>query len=101
MIRIPATIALCLLNFCVLAPIANAAFVQPGQLGDFVWKDLNQNGIQDLGEPGIPGVTVTLIKPSGFVVTATTDATGFYLFTGLAAGNYSVAVATPVGLVPS
>jgi hypothetical protein len=93
--------ALCLLNFCVLAPTATAAFVQPGQLGDFVWLDLNQSGIQDLGEPGLPGVTVSLTKPSGFVVTATTDATGYYHFTGLAAGNYSVAVATPGGLVPS
>ena len=101
LIRIPASLALCLLNFCALAPRANAAFILPGVIGDYVWKDLNQNGIQDTGEPGIPGITVTLTKPTGFTVTATTDATGFYLFTNLGTGNHTVAVATPSGLVPS
>ena len=30
------------------------------QIGDFVWNDLNANGIQDAGETGINGVTVEL-----------------------------------------
>ena len=30
----------------------------PGAIGDFVWHDLNRNGLQDSGEPGIDGVTV-------------------------------------------
>ncbi len=29
-------------------------------VGDFVWHDLNENGIQDPGEPGIGGITVTV-----------------------------------------
>ncbi|RXK17115.1 SdrD B-like domain-containing protein, partial [Macrococcus sp. DPC7161] len=29
-------------------------------LGDKVWFDADKDGIQDAGEPGIPGVTVTL-----------------------------------------
>ena len=101
LIRIPASIALCLLNFCVLAPIANAALTVPGVIGDYVWKDLNQNGIQETGEPGIPGATVTLTKPDGTTETATTDALGHYHFTSLWPGTYTVAVATPSGLVPS
>src|SRR5262249_23634693 len=32
----------------------------PVAIGDFVWDDANGNGIQDSGEAGIPGVTLTL-----------------------------------------
>ena len=28
----------------------------PGFIGDFVWQDLNLNGVQDPVEPGYPGV---------------------------------------------
>ena len=31
-----------------------------GSLGDYVWEDVNANGVQDPTEPGIPGVTITL-----------------------------------------
>jgi hypothetical protein len=31
-----------------------------GAVGDFVWNDVNGNGIQDAGETGVPGVTVTV-----------------------------------------
>jgi SdrD B-like domain/Secretion system C-terminal sorting domain len=66
-------------------------FYQPlGSIGDFVWNDLNANGVQDSGEPGLQGVTITLTKPGGVTETATTDANGFYQFTGLPAGNYIV-----------
>ncbi|MEP7343946.1 MAG: SdrD B-like domain-containing protein, partial [Gemmatimonadaceae bacterium] len=69
-----------------------------GQVGDFVWDDTNGNGIQDVSEPGIAGVTVTLTGP-GVSRTTTTDAGGQYLFTELPAGNYSVSVTTPSGFV--
>ncbi len=32
----------------------------PAAIGDRVWFDTNRNGIQDAGETGVPGVTVTL-----------------------------------------
>ena len=101
LIRIPASIALCLLNFCVLAPKANASGTAPGEIGDYVWMDLNQNGIQDPGEPGIPGVTVTLTDSIGISVTTTTDANGLYFFRDLGPGTYTVTVATPSGLIAS
>lgn len=71
-----------------------------GQIGDLVWYDVDGNGVQNSGEPGLAGVTVTLSGPGGPLVT-TTDATGRYLFTGLAAGTFSVSAATPGGYLPS
>jgi hypothetical protein len=74
-----------------------------GEIGDFVWADLNGNGCQDAGEPGIPGVRVDLYSgcpASGNALqTTTTDANGKYLFTGLCAGTYTVHFHTPIGLV--
>jgi hypothetical protein len=64
-----------------------------GSIGDFVWYDLNHNGLQDAGEPGINGVKVTLYDSSNNVLATThTDYTGKYLFTSLQGGNYNVQV---------
>ncbi|MGE5352872.1 MAG: SdrD B-like domain-containing protein [Acidobacteriota bacterium] len=73
--------------------------VQPASLGDFVWKDLNNNGIQDSGEPGIPGVTVNLYACNSNTVlqTTTTDANGLYHFTGLTPGSYYIQFVLPTG----
>ncbi|MEQ1675371.1 MAG: SdrD B-like domain-containing protein [Chitinophagaceae bacterium] len=62
-----------------------------GKIGDRVWHDVNQNGIQDAGEPSVAGVTVTLYNSGGTAIKqATTDQNGNYIFTDLAAGNYTV-----------
>jgi len=53
-----------------------------------VFYDVNENGVQDAGEPGIEGVDVTL--NDGTVVY--TDIDGYYLFTDLFAGDYVVIV---------
>ncbi len=51
-------------------------------LGNFVWLDSNENGVQDVGEPGIPNVTVKLLDSvSGQVRSdgeTTTDANGYF-----------------------
>jgi hypothetical protein len=62
------------------------------RLGDYVWADTNKNGIQDAGEPGVQGVTVTLEDGSGNPVgaPATTDSNGKYLFDDLPDGTYQV-----------
>ena len=71
-------------------------------IGNRVWLDEDGDGVQDAGEDGIPGVTVNLRDSNGTVIaTTTTDANGEYIFTGLAAADYSVAVDTttlPSGL---
>jgi SdrD B-like domain/Secretion system C-terminal sorting domain len=80
-------------------------FTGTGSIGDFVWNDLNGNGIQDPGEPGIGGATVTLTYPDGTTITATTDGNGNYLFGGLAptapGQSYTVTFTTPAGFTAS
>ncbi|MGV3710768.1 MAG: SdrD B-like domain-containing protein, partial [Gemmatimonas sp.] len=66
-----------------------------GAIGSYVWNDENKNGIQDSGEKGISGRTVTLTGAANR--TTTTDSYGKYSFTGLNAGTYTVCVAAPSG----
>jgi protocatechuate 3,4-dioxygenase beta subunit len=64
---------------------------RPASLGNYVWHDENEDGIQDGSESGVPGVTVTLYDGSGTVIaTTTTDSTGSYRFDNLTPGSYSV-----------
>jgi chemotaxis protein CheY-P-specific phosphatase CheC len=68
-----------------------------GTIGDFVWWDIDKDGRQDNGEPGIPGVTVLLFNngtcTGSSIASDETDANGEYLFTGLGAGTYCVQIA--------
>ena len=66
-------------------------------LGDLVWYDQNQDGLQDASEPGYNGVTVDLYEnatcadtPSASTTTGASGGDGFYEFTGLTAGDYCV-----------
>ena len=73
-----------------------------GTIGDFVWVDLDRDGIQDAGEPGIASAALTLRAANGSVVATTTSgANGAYAFTAACAGTYTVEVATPPGYVPT
>lgn len=79
----------------------------PLALGNFVWVDLNNNGIYDSGEPTYAGATVKLYAdangdntPDGAALaTTTTDANGLYSFSNLAPGNYIVGVTIPTNYV--
>lgn len=62
-------------------------------LGDTLWWDINYDGIQDPGEPGVPGVTIWLVNPAdptSPIQTTTTDADGAFFFSPLTAGDYQV-----------
>ena len=68
----------------------------PATIGDRVWADIDGDGIQDEGEPGLPGVTVTLKDGDGNVVASQkTDANGNYLFEDVPAGSYTVVFTSP------
>ena len=60
-----------LVALCDLAPL---------EIGNRIWRDNNGNGIQDAGEPGIPGVKVELYKNGIKVGETTTSALGTYYF---------------------
>ncbi|PHI18402.1 hypothetical protein CEQ90_18035, partial [Lewinellaceae bacterium SD302] len=78
----------------------DAGFIPLGSIGNFVWEDLDEDGQQDDGEPGIFGVVVNLLDGDGnFIATTTTDVDGFYLFPGLNAGNYIVEFELPDGSI--
>jgi large repetitive protein len=72
-------------------------------LGDKVWYDNNQDGIQDANETGIANVTVQLYNNTGttLLATTTTDAKGNYVFNNLAAGGYKVLFTAPSGFTMS
>ena len=84
----------------------NFGFVKPASLGDYTWMDVNRDGIQDVDEPALPGVTVTLTYEDGFAVTdasgnvvtaKTSDANGKYSFENLLPGGYKVSFQAPAG----
>ncbi|MFC4261563.1 SdrD B-like domain-containing protein [Ferruginibacter yonginensis] len=67
-------------------------------LGDRVWNDLNSDGLQTTGEPGVAGVTVQLYNNVNVLLqTAVTDVLGNYVFNNLAAGSYYIKVIAPTG----
>lgn len=66
--------------------------------GGTVYVDTNRNGVQDPGEPGIPGVIVELQRPDGSVVqTVTTGPDGRYDFADIEAGDYVIVETQPAG----
>ncbi|MFT6098130.1 MAG: protocatechuate 3,4-dioxygenase beta subunit, partial [Arenicella sp.] len=70
--------------------------VNTGAIGDRVWFDADQDGIQDPGEAGIEGVTLTLLNAAGVTIATTTaNANGDYLFTNVPFGrDYIVSIPT-------
>jgi hypothetical protein len=77
--------------------------ISPGivSIGNRVWNDYDMDGINDLDEPGIPGVSLVIWGDSdgdeipdweGFGGVQVTDDQGYYKFSGLQPGNYSVFV---------
>ncbi|MDE9752843.1 SdrD B-like domain-containing protein [Staphylococcus delphini] len=68
------------------------------QIGDFVWRDEDHNGVQNDGERGLEGVFVTLKTPEGkILLITTTDETGHYRFSNVEKGKYVVEFQTPKG----
>ncbi|MBL7755174.1 MAG: hypothetical protein JNM44_11910, partial [Chitinophagaceae bacterium] len=61
-------------------------------LGNYVWFDVNQNGLQDPSEAPISGVVVTLYAADGSTPlgAAITDGNGAYSFPNLSSGSYIV-----------
>lgn len=98
----PVLVNACDLNTANTATIAQLMIVEVpvecAAIGNFVWEDLNKNGIQDANEPGVPDVVVNLLDCDGNLIDSTsTDANGEYGFLDLPPGNYTVQVVPPAG----
>ncbi|AUD02649.1 SdrD B-like domain-containing protein [Spirosoma pollinicola] len=80
-------------------PTLDAGFyLLTASLGDYVFEDVNANGIQEPTDKPIAGVTVTLLSSGTLVANTTTNASGLYSFTGLTPGvPYSVSFTAPTG----
>lgn len=69
-------------------------------IGNLVFDDANENGIQDTSEPGVAGVTVNLLDTNDQVEqTTTTNSDGQYLFYGLTTDTYRIGIDLPADLV--
>jgi len=66
-------------------------------VGNFIWIDRNQNGLQDGGdETGVAGVTVRLFSSDNTLIAeTTTNDQGIYNFPGIDPGDYYVEFALP------
>jgi hypothetical protein len=79
---------------------------QPGTIQGLKFRDINNNGIVDAGEPGLPNVEIRLINVTpgvvgGTPITTTTNSSGNYLFANLAPGTYRVREVNQTGFTQS
>lgn len=63
-----------------------------GKIGDKAWLDENGNGMQDIGEPGMPGIKIELYRNGELAASATTDLYGRYSINNLYPGEYEMRV---------
>src|SRR5215208_1984281 len=72
-------------------PIPNSDLI----LGNRVWHDKNENGVQDPGEGGIGGICVNLLDANGRrIQQTTTDSNGYYGF-NVEPGEYTLKFERP------
>ncbi len=79
----------------IISDYQNAGFLMEnvGAIGDFVWEDLDGDGIKDFNEPGIDNVIVELYDCFNLNTPLQTTQTangGYYQFYGLAPGSYKL-----------
>ena len=73
-------------------------YIPYASIGDYVWHDMDADGVQDSGESGIPDVNVTLYNCSDVEIAETkTNASGGYNFTQLVPDDYYVEFELPPG----
>lgn len=72
----------------------DTGYVLLANIGDLVWLDLNGDGVQDANEPGLADVVVELTLPNSTIITTTTGPNGYFNFSDLRPGSYTIAVDT-------
>ncbi len=71
-------------------PLIIAPTTTTGSISGFKFNDINGNGTWDPVEPGLANWTIVLTMPDGSNITNTTNTDGFYRFSNLSAGNYTI-----------
>lgn len=79
------------------SPDNNFSEVVPASVAGTVFFDANGNGVLDVNEGGIAGVTINLTGPVNASVV--TDANGDYSFEGLPPGDYTVTEVQPTAFI--
>ena len=86
----------------------DAGFILPSfSVGSTVFLDINEDGVQNGGEPGLQNITVELYQAGDVpgvdapLASDVTDANGDYYFGSLLAGNYFVYLPAPPGIAPA
>ncbi|MBP7184029.1 MAG: hypothetical protein KBA06_00855 [Saprospiraceae bacterium] len=64
----------------ILGDLEVLSDLPPIEIGNRVWLDSDEDGVQDPGEAPLQGITVQLLKNGSVISTATTDAQGRYIF---------------------
>ena len=100
-------------NGCSAVTTLNITISECLSIGNLVWNDANNDGLNNNGETGVASIPVKLYKsqmagsvptdlPDGAAIqTTTTDANGKYLFSGLIPGYYIVEIEAPTGFKSS
>jgi len=77
-------------NGCEATDVVEVSISEKLIVGDFVWEDLNRNGLQDANEPGVDGMSVALYNEDGTLVADTTTANGGAYSFEVCPGEYYV-----------
>jgi uncharacterized protein (DUF2141 family) len=72
-----------------------------GSIAGTKWNDLNGNGVVDIGETGLSGVTIQLWVGIDLMAEAVSGTDGTYAFEDLPAGDYIVMEVVPQGFYPT
>ena len=75
--------------------------IAPIEIGNRVWNDTNNNGIQDANETGIASVSVRLYDGATLLATTTTNASGNWYFNNTNVADGSATAGTQLGLQPN
>jgi hypothetical protein len=71
-----------------LDAVATLVSALTGEISGYKWNDQDSDGVKDAGEPVLDGWTIEITGDAA--ATTTTDINGFYDFTELVTGNYTV-----------
>ncbi len=101
-------------NGCVVVVALTPNISKCQSIGNLVWNDTNNDGLNNNGELGVGNVTIRLFRakfegenptniPDGIAIqtTSTNAITGKYVFKDLVPGAYVIEVDAPIGFISS